>query len=215
MALLNSYKKTEVKIEKVKKIKTQFDYSEFSQWEMDSLIELEERALHTGSLLSENLKELAGIFTEAQKIFANNKNGNFGKWYEALGFKKDFVYLCLDRKNLAIKYEENRVYSLPERAIKDIKKLDKLNEVEVVHEILEAEKPTEKLKEIKELAKKKVEKIEAKTPIHLQYEQERFAKQELLDKFYRVEQLIGKCEIKDRKSKVIDLLEQIEKLLRG
>lgn len=215
MALLNSYKKTEVKIEKVKKIKTQFDYSEFSETEVDSLIELEERALHTGSLLSDNLKELAGIFTEAQKIFSNNKNGNFGKWYEALGFKKDFVYLCLDRKNLAIKYEENRVYSLPERAIKDIKKLDKLNEVEVVHEILEAEKPTEKLKEIKELAKKKVEKTEVKTSMHLNYEQERFAKQELLDKFYRVEQLIGKCEIKDRKSKVIDLLEQIEKLLRG
>lgn len=213
MALLNSYKKTEVKLEKATKLKTQFDYSEFTEMETETLIELEERARYTGNLLSDNLKELAGVFTEAQGIFSNNKNGNFGRWYETLGFKKDFVYLCLDRKNLAVKYEENRVYALSDRAVKDIKKLDKLNETEVVYEILEAEKPAEKLKEIKEKEKYKTEQIEERDPMYIKYEQERISKKELLDRFHQVEKIIVKSEIKAKKSRVIELLNQIEDLL--
>ena len=214
MALLNNYKKTEVKIEKVQKLKTQFDYSEFTEVETEALIELEEKAIHTGTLLSDNLRELAGVFTEAQTIFANKKNGNFGRWYEALGFKKDFVYLCLDRKNLALKYEENRVYALPDRAVKDIKKLDKLNETEIVYEILEAEKPSEKLKEIKEQVKHKAEQIAEKDPMHIQYEEERVSKKELMDRLHQVEKTIGKSEVKAKKIRVMQLLNQIEDLLK-
>jgi hypothetical protein len=73
----------------------------------------------------------------------------FGKWYESLGFKKDFVYLCLDRRQLSIQYNSKEIYKLPDRIIKDIKKIEKENE-EVVVEILEAENLREKLKEIKE-----------------------------------------------------------------
>lgn len=215
MALLNSYKKTEVKIEKAEKIKSQFDYSEFSEEEAIQLIELEEKAIHTGSLLSENLRELADIFNQAQGIFANNKNGNFGKWYESLGFKKDFVYLCLDRKNLAVKYEQNRVYALPERTVKDLKKLDKQNETEIVYEILESEKPSEKLKEIKKEVKQKEDIVAEKDPMYIQYEQERIAKKEILGRIYLVEKLVSKSDVKNKKSKIVELLEKIEDILQS
>ncbi|MGL5963639.1 MAG: hypothetical protein ACRCZ2_04490 [Fusobacteriaceae bacterium] len=204
MALLNNYKKTEVKLVKTPKLKTQFDYSEFTDFEMETLVELEAKARYTGDLLRENLKELAEVFTQAQGIFANNKNGNFGKWYESLGFKKDFVYLCLDRKNLAVKYDKNKVYTLSDRAVKDLKKLDKSNETRVVYEVLESEKPSEKLKEIKEM-----------DHMHIQYEQERISKKELFDRFHQVEKIIAKSDVKDKKTKIIELLNQIEDLLRN
>lgn len=215
MALLNSYKKTEVKIVKTEKLKRNFDYSEFSEGEALQLMELEEKAVHTGSLLSENLKELAEIFTQAQDIFANNKNGSFGKWYEALGFKKDFVYLCLDRKNLAIKYEKNKVYSLPDRTVKDIKKFDRSNEIEIVFEILDSEKPTEKLKEIKEVAKQKAAELVESNPVHIRYEKEGVAKKEVMDRLLLVEKLIAKNNILEKSVEIIEILEKIEGLFQN
>lgn len=148
MGLLANYKKSEVVIKK-ERFESNFDYAEFNEEDKESLIELEKKALHTGNLLRENLKELGDVFLEAHKIFSNNKNGMFGKWYESLGFKKDFVYLCLDRRQLSIQYNSKEIYKLPDRIIKDIKKIEKENE-EVVVEILEAENLREKLKEIKE-----------------------------------------------------------------
>ncbi|MDX8336114.1 hypothetical protein [Candidatus Cetobacterium colombiensis] len=148
MGLLANYKKSEVVIKK-ERFESSFDYAEFNEEDKENLIELEKKALHTGNLLRENLKELGDVFLEAHKIFSNNKNGMFGKWYESLGFKKDFVYLCLDRRQLSIQYNSKEIYKLPDRVIKDIKKIEKENE-EIVVEILEAENPREKLKEIKE-----------------------------------------------------------------
>lgn len=150
MGLLANYKKSEVVIAK-EKFQSNFDYSEFNLDDREQLIDLEKRAIHTGKLLRDNLKELGEVFVEAQDIFANNKNGMFGKWYENLGYKKDFVYLCIDRINLAIQYNTKDVYKLPDRMIKDIKKISSQSEnEEVIAEILTSENPKEKLKEIKE-----------------------------------------------------------------
>lgn len=148
MGLLANYKKSEVIIKK-DKFESRFDYTDFNQEDKEILIELEKKATHTGNLLKENLKELGDVFLEAHKIFSNNKNGMFGKWYESLGFKKDFVYLCLDRRQLSLQYNSNEIYKLPDRAIKDIKKIEKNNE-KIVFEILESENPKEKIKEFKE-----------------------------------------------------------------
>lgn len=147
MGLLANYKKSEVVIKK-EKFDSNFDYTGFNIYEKESLIELEKKAIYTGNLLKENLKELGDVFLEAQKIFSNNKNGMFGKWYENLGFKKDFVYLCLDRKQLSMQYNPSAIYKLPDRAIKDLKKIEKENE-EIITEILNSENPKEKIKEIK------------------------------------------------------------------
>ncbi len=148
MGLLANYKKSEVTIKK-ERFESKFDYSDFNLDDKEILIELEKKAIHTGNLLKDNLKELGDVFLEAHKIFANNKNGMFGKWYENLGFKKDFVYLCLDRRQLSIQYSSKDIYKLPDRVIKDIKKIEKENE-EIVVEILNSENPKEKIKEIKE-----------------------------------------------------------------
>lgn len=147
MGLLANYKKSEVVIKK-EKFDSNFDYTGFNIYDKESLIELEKKAIYTGNLLKENLKELGDVFLEAQKIFSNNKNGMFGKWYENLGFKKDFVYLCLDRKQLSMQYNPSAIYKLPDRAIKDLKKIEKENE-EIITEILNSENPKEKIKEIK------------------------------------------------------------------
>ncbi|MGL5377004.1 MAG: hypothetical protein ACRDAT_01700 [Cetobacterium sp.] len=146
MGLLDNYKKSEVVIKK-EKFKSTFDYSQFNFDDKEHLIELEKKALHTGTLLKENLKELGDVFLEAKEVFSNNKNGMFGKWYESLGFKRDFVYLCLDRRVLSLQYTSSDVYELPDRVIKEIKKIEK---PEDVVEILEAENPKEKLREFKE-----------------------------------------------------------------
>lgn len=149
MGLLANYKKSEVSIKK-EKFDSNFDYTDFDTNDKEHLIELEKKALYTGNLLKDNLKELGDVFLEAHKIFSNNKNGMFGKWYENLGFKKDFVYLCLDRRQLSLQYDSSTIYKLPDRVIKDIKKFEKENE-EIVVEILNSENPKEKIREIKEL----------------------------------------------------------------
>lgn len=157
MGLLANYKKSEVLIKK-ERFESKFDYADFNEEDKENLIELEKKATHTGNLLKENLKDLGDVFLEAHKIFSNNKNGMFGKWYENLGFKKDFVYLCLDRRQLSLQYNSNEIYKLPDRAIKDIKKIEKENG-EVVFEILESENPKEKIKEFKDnLTKNKTKK---------------------------------------------------------
>lgn len=164
MGYLNNYKKTEVNFNEVK-IKSNFDYSEFSEKEKEILIELEERMLHSKDILATQLKKVAEILFEAQEIFANNKNGSFGKWYENLGYKKDFVYMCLDRKNLALKYDNKEIYQLPERAVKDLKKFDKKEEKEIILDILTDPAPIKKLKEIKEIEKQKQDKNKQKEEI--------------------------------------------------
>ncbi|MGL5001169.1 MAG: hypothetical protein ACRC6J_05560 [Cetobacterium sp.] len=149
MGLLANYKKSEVTIKK-EVFNSKFDYSEFHLDDKESLIELEKKATHTGNLLKENLKDFGEVFLEAHKIFSNNKNGAFGKWYELLGFKKDFVYLCLDRRELSLQYNSTEVYRLPDRFIKDIKKIENSDDV---IEILQSSNPKEKLKEFKENSK--------------------------------------------------------------
>lgn len=154
MGLLDNYKKSQV-VMKREVYKSNFDYSEFNEIDKENLLELEKRAIHTGKILKENLLELGEVFLEAQEIFANNKNGQFALWYEGLGYKKDFVYLCLERKRLAMNYGSSKIYELPDRAIKDIKKIRQKDETQV-DEILEAENPREKLEEIKKILFPKV-----------------------------------------------------------
>lgn len=194
MGLLDNYKKSQVIIKKDRFI-TNFDYTGFSEEEKDSLIELEKKAVHTGNLLKDNLKELGDVFLEAQEIFANNKNGLFGKWYEELGFKKDFVYLCLERRNLSIQYNTKDIYRLPDRMIKDIKKISKDNEG-IVIEILESDNPKEKIREIKEKLNPK--KIELKN-------------ENLKERLHKISKLLGRIKINDEQIKKIEqLIEELE-----
>lgn len=152
MGLLDKYKKSKAIFEKkIDNENKKFDYSDFTIEEKLLLIELEQKASYTGKLLRENLKDLALVFKEAQEIFVNNKNCNFGTWYTNLGFKKDFVYLCLERYNLALKFRDNSIYNFPDRAIRDLKKLNEMDEDDFIIEILDDEEPVERLKEYRNI----------------------------------------------------------------
>ncbi|WP_426711209.1 hypothetical protein [Cetobacterium sp. SF1] len=151
MGLLDKYKKSKAIFEKkIDNENKKFDYSDFTTEEKLLLIELEQKAAYTGKLLRENLKDLALVFKEAQEIFVNNKNCNFSTWYTNLGFKKDFVYLCLERYNLALKFRDNSIYNFPDRAIRDLKKLNEMDEEDFIIEILDDE-PIERLKEYRNI----------------------------------------------------------------
>lgn len=204
MGLLDNYKKSQVVIKK-DRFSSKFDYSDFNEEDKENLVELEKKALHTGELLRDNIKELGEIFLEAQTIFANNKNGMFRKWYENLGYRKDFVYMCLDRKNLALKYDNNTIYKLPDRIVKDIKKISQESD-EAVFEILEAKDPKEKVKEVKEVILKKEKKVVS----DYDFEKEK----EISMKLQKLAKQIEKKRLSQEKiEKLSKILEEIEKTI--
>ena len=60
--------------------------------------------------------KLGKIFLETQEKLANNKNGVFRKWFENIGFKKDFVYDNIMRYKYIVGNSDNKkveIESLP------------------------------------------------------------------------------------------------------
>ncbi|MGL5717893.1 hypothetical protein [Cetobacterium sp.] len=149
--ILSNMKKTQIikKDEKfVPAIQTSnFDYTGFEEQEIKNLVELEKRANYSGNLLKENIMELGEVFMEAQNIFSAKGNGSFGAWYENLGFKKDFIYMCIDRRKLALEYKNEEVYQLTDKNIKEIKKI---KDPKIVGEILASENIKEAIKTLHE-----------------------------------------------------------------
>lgn len=73
-------------------------------------------------------KSLGELFvTVKDKLGGENQyNGFFGKWYRALGFKKDFVYNCINYYELLIGNSENQ--KLDKVSFSKVCKLAKLKE---------------------------------------------------------------------------------------
>lgn len=125
-----------------------YDEFELENLQKEQMIIFEEKAIHHANELSKNTIALSKIFYEAQKTLASAGTGSFVKWYEALGFKKDFVYMLLKRNELFMEVENERIFEIPEKAIKTISKIkDKVNVKEIL-EIVNAEKPVIVAKEI-------------------------------------------------------------------
>ncbi|MGL5779959.1 hypothetical protein [Cetobacterium sp.] len=125
-----------------------YDEFELENLQKEKMIIFEEKAIHHANELSKNTIALSKIFYEAQKTLASAGTGSFVKWYEALGFKKDFVYMLLKRNELFMEVENERIFEIPEKAIKTISKIkDKVNVKEIL-EIVNAEKPVIVAKEI-------------------------------------------------------------------
>ena len=147
VSILNKIKKTEildVEEKNVVKVKNVFNYDTFPEHEREELKELEQRATFSGNNLNNNIMELGEVFLKAQKIFSKKGTGVFGDWYEKLSFKKDFVYMCIDRKKLSIEYKDDVVYQLPDKVIKDIKKI---KNPKAIKRILKSENIKEAIKE--------------------------------------------------------------------
>lgn len=63
-----------------------------------------------GMLREKTQKSLGELFSTVQEQLAGNNqyNGYFGKWYTSLGFKRDFVYHCIDYYKLLIENPDNQ-----------------------------------------------------------------------------------------------------------
>ncbi|MGL4403494.1 MAG: hypothetical protein ACRCTS_07230 [Fusobacteriaceae bacterium] len=138
---------------KINEYKPIADYEklELEEEEVKSLIECEKNIIFHQQKTKEHLMSISETLFQAQRILANHNGGTFRMWFEDLGLKKDFVYMCLKRYNLYLHYEKDSVMELPEKVIKEITK--EKSEVEFqesdILKIIEAEKPNEVLKEIK------------------------------------------------------------------
>jgi hypothetical protein len=101
--------------------------------------------------MQEHLMGISENLYKAQSLLASHKGGTFYKWFESLGLKKDFVYMCIRRYELYLKYRKEEVMKLPDRVVKEVAKLSKDLEDERVYEIIEAPRPQAKIKELREL----------------------------------------------------------------
>ena len=153
----NFLKKREVfRGEPVKKINeyrpiADYERLELEEREIKSLIECEKNIIFHQQKTKEHLMSISETLYEAQGILSSHHGGTFRMWFEDLGLKKDFVYMCLKRYNLYLHYEKDVVMELPEKIIKEITKEKPTIELhdEDILKIIEADRPAEVLKEIK------------------------------------------------------------------
>lgn len=124
-----------------------YDDFELEIDQKEKMIVFEEKAVFHAQELSKNTIELSKVFSAAQKTLAACKTGTFVKWYEALGFKKDFVYMLLKRNDLFLELSNEKVFQIPEKAIKTISKIKEKVDTKVILDIVNAEKPVEVAKE--------------------------------------------------------------------
>ncbi|MGL4533622.1 MAG: hypothetical protein ACRCUA_00960, partial [Fusobacteriaceae bacterium] len=78
---------------------SRIDYSifEINEEQKQKLKEYEQIAVRGMKRTAKVLLEIGEAFKEAQAILVHDKKGGFLGWYEALGLKKDFVYMTLNR----------------------------------------------------------------------------------------------------------------------
>lgn len=135
---------------KIEEYKSLIDYEkyELNSEDLKSMINYEKEVIFHNNKAKEHLISLSETLYKAQQLLANYKNGGFREWFETLGLKKDFVYMCLKRYNLYLDYNDDKVMMIPEVIIKDISK-NNLTRDNVL-EILNDEAPQKKYKEIKQ-----------------------------------------------------------------
>ena len=100
-------------------------------------------------------KSLGEEFSKVQdKLAGNNQyDGIFGKWYSSMGFKKDFVYDCINYyKVLIANYENKMIQDLSFSKVCEVAKIKK--DIELQKEVIEKAPLKEmKVKQVAELVK--------------------------------------------------------------
>ncbi|MGL4652127.1 MAG: hypothetical protein ACRDB6_09170 [Cetobacterium sp.] len=145
-----------VQVVEISKLKEKYtpiiNYDEFQLDEVQKelMIQFEEKAIYHANELSKNAIELSKMFYEAQKTLASAGTGSFVRWYEALGFKKDLVYMMLKRNELFMTIQNEKVFQIPEKAIKTISKIKDKVGIEDILDIVNAEKPVIEAKKIED-----------------------------------------------------------------
>ena len=129
------------------------DYTELGLKEEDlkKMINCEKNILFHQQKSIEHLLSLSETLYEAQQVLSNYKNGGFKNWFEEMGLKKDFVYMCLKRYNLYLNYENEKVMAIPEKMVKELSTTKIVLPKEKILEILKSEKPVKRYEEIKNI----------------------------------------------------------------
>lgn len=100
-------------------------------------------------------KSLGEEFSKVQdKLAGNNQyDGIFGKWYSSVGFKKDFVYDCINYYKMLIANSENQmIQDLSFSKVCEVAKIKK--DIELQKEVIEKAPLKEmKVKQVAELVK--------------------------------------------------------------
>ncbi|MGL5278351.1 MAG: hypothetical protein ACRC8M_04610 [Cetobacterium sp.] len=136
--------------EVVLEYKSIINYSEYEleSTDIEKIIKCEEKVVSSAQSLKKDLLDLAEGLAEAQKLFANNKSGTFQKWFESLGLKKTFVYTLLNRQELYLEFNDEKVFQVPERVLPEIKRIKQNISPEEVRRIINSDKPLEEVKNI-------------------------------------------------------------------
>ena len=124
----------------------------------NKLILLESQIRFHDSKIRQHILEYSQAIYEGNKIFSNNRNGNFGKWVNQLGISRETANTWIRRYTLYEDKKNEKILELPGRVIKELtgKNKEDYNEVEII-EILNSERPMIAISDIK--VKKREERL--------------------------------------------------------
>jgi hypothetical protein len=127
----------------IKSKEIEFDYSDVDQETSYVMKKAVEKML----MVTKNTKMVIGeeLCKVQEKLAGNNQyDGYFGKWYSALGLKKDFVYDCINYYKLLIANSENQM--LQELSYSKVCEISKIKDnVELQREVINTA-PLDKMK---------------------------------------------------------------------
>ena len=132
------------------RVNRSFDFDTFNIKESDktNLYTLERDISENQENVTKELCQIAKMLYEAREILYEYGDGCFNKWFDNLGFDKNYVSKMIDKYQLVQETKLEKAIDLPVRLVSDMKKEDL--DIEQKLEIVSSEEPKEKFKEIKE-----------------------------------------------------------------
>ena len=127
-----------------------FDFDSYNIKESDKsvLYRIESVITENQAKVTTELCEIAKKLFEAKEILGSYVDGCFNKWFDNLGFEKNYVYKMIDKYQLVQETQTEKAIDLPVRLVSDMKKEELDTEQKI--EIVTSEEPKDKFKEIKE-----------------------------------------------------------------
>ena len=176
-------KKLMIKKEKIEEI--DFDYTSVDN-ETENVMK---QAVRIMSEVTQNTKKVLGeqLSKVQEKLAGNNQyNGFFGKWYEALGLKKDVVYDCINYYEVLVANSENQM--IQELSFSKVCEVAKLKEnVELQKEVIEkAQLDKMKFKQVEKLVSQVKAREEITDEMIKEVMQEENNSKSSVDKFVKV-----------------------------
>ena len=136
--------------EEIITINRSFDFDNYNINESDkrNLYVLERNITENQEKVTTELCEIAKCLFDAREILGAYVDGCFGKWFDNLGFEKNYVEKMMDKYQLVRETNLEKAVDLPVRLVSEMKKEDL--DVEQKIEIVSSEEPKVKFKAIKE-----------------------------------------------------------------